>query len=383
MNEHIEQQLTKAMSPGEPGRADGWDEIEARAARQVRRDRLAHRGTVALFVVALVGSFGFLGGDGILTIDPAQSPDEHVDVARFSWPHLIPGLLLLAAVIVAGLVASTRRPRVVGAQLGWRRYWLAFAMAPALYGPILLIGLRDSPPDPTVLLVVSWILKILSIPVVPALAWLLAERATEFRHRWLTLAVVWLLLGAGLVLTARGLIVDMVGFGVDRLWPDIGDNAIIDSLDDPPRADWTAARILVFELSAVVVLALLSALSIRLVRKQAAYAAIVLPVVVFFTLAVYTYYVAPFAFTFDFDPFWGDLVLGGVYSELLFPIFPFEPFGALAVSIASFSMTAMLWLWGGPVPPEDPEWWKDLDGHQDDGDGSAGQATGTSDGGEG
>jgi len=38
-----------------------------------------------------------------------------------------------------------------------------------------------------------------------------------------------------------------------------------------------------------------------------------------------------------------------VYSELLFAIASMEPFGALAISVATLSMVVTLWLWGGPV----------------------------------
>lgn len=366
----IEDHLTAAMRPARATSEDRWADVAADAHRLRRRDRLVQRTAVGVFIFGLVGTWLLLSRstDTIDTTPAADAFERNQGRSRFSLDHLVPGLTLLGTLVIAFVVAAWRtRPSGIE-QRGWRRGVLTIMIAPILYGPLRLLSLPED--DLTLLMAISWMLKLLSIPVVPLLLWFLAERAAEVRHRWLTLAGVWSVLGVGVVLTARGLISDILRLGIDRLWPvSLGHNdfqeRVIPELSNPPGPDWTEERVLAVELAFVVGIAVLSSVLIRLCARGPRAASVVVPLAIFAALAAY-HTIAPMGFAFDYDPFWGDLVLGSVYSELIMAFIPLEPFGATAISIASLSMVALLWLWGGPIPAEDPEWWKNTE--QDDSD---------------
>lgn len=360
----IEDHLSELMQSPSPTSTGRWDEVTADAARVRRRDRSVQRMAVTIFVAGLITGWLLIDRwSGTIDTAPAAAQEFERDVtrSRFSVGHLLPGLALLGALVVAFVVAAVRTRPTGIENRGWRRMFLFFSAAPVLYGPLLLAAQPAN--DITIVGLLGWVSKLVAIPVIPLLLWFLGERVAEEPRRWRTITAVWVILGVGVVLTARGLVDDIVRIGVDRLWPtNLGHNAgqgeILPYLDHQPGADWTESRILTLELAWVAGLGVLNGLLVLALRRKPQLVAIAIPLAVFVALGIYQT-VAPLGFTFDFDPFWGDLVLGSVYSELVFAPFPLEPFGAAAISIASLSMVALLWLWGGPIPAEDPEWWKD------------------------
>ena len=357
MNTSVEDRLSTAMQSQEGRDVGGWDEIVSAADRVRRRDSLVQRAAVVCFIAGLATLFVLvIGTSSTVETDPpepadlAQSPDEIATIARFSWLHLAPGLALVVLLVVLAVASARHRVRPLQAPTGWRRYWFVASLVPMLYGPALVLALLVDSSGQGPVVFVAAVLKWISLPIVPLLIALLSQRAGELGGRPMTLMGVWVLLGVAVLLTARGLIVDIVEFGIDRLWPGLNDDPeLLRVLDNPPGADWHPGRILTTELAAVVAIAVMSGMLIRFMQRLPKVAAVVVPVAVFAALSIYNE-VAPYGFAFDFDPFWGDLVLGGVYSELLLAVFPLDPIGALAISAAVASMVVMLWLWGGPVP---------------------------------
>ncbi len=204
---------------------------------------------------------------------------------------------------------------------------------------------------------VAWVAKWLTVPSMPILVLLLAEKVAERPARWRAATGLWLVLGIGLVLS----VVSRMAYVSDaassvaswRLWPTTlssdGRNtlAAYESLGGfGPR--WTTGQVVASELLAVVTLALASGLALRRCARDGAprLAVGAVPVAVMAVLLIYRM-AAPWSFRVDFDFFVGDAVLGGTMGELLFFPAPFDPIGSLAIGLAAVSMGALIVVWGG------------------------------------
>jgi len=207
---------------------------------------------------------------------------------------------------------------------------------------------------------VAWVAKWLTVPSMPILILLLAEKVAERPVRWRAASGLWLVLGSGLVLS----VVSRMAYISDaassvaswRLWPTTLSSDGMDTLGAYESLggfgpSWTTGQVIASELLAVVALALASGLALRRCAKDGAprLAVGAVPVAVMAVLFVYRL-AAPWSFRADFDFFVGDAVLGGTIGELLFFPAPFDPIGSLAIGSAAVSMGALIVMWGGVAP---------------------------------
>ncbi len=264
-----------------------------------------------------------------------------------------------------GLRLSLRSPR---------RWWGLAVLFPVVFGALgaadLVAHLRLDPADPSLpgpsglpdwhdqVDQVTWPFKWLTIPSLPILIFLLAEKVVERPHRWRVAGVVWTVVGVALVLIVAARMVEvsaaLSNVASWRLWPGPLGEGAERSLDElggfGPR--WTPAGIVVRELLAIVALAWGSALALRRCARDdvpvlGAGAVAVMVAGVLFVYKLLT----PWSFRADFDFFVGDAVLGATLGELLFFPAPFDPIGSLAIGVAALSMGILIVAWGGVAPP--------------------------------
>lgn len=199
---------------------------------------------------------------------------------------------------------------------------------------------------------VTWLAKWLTVPSIPVLLALLADRVSRRPERWRVVAAVWATLGVGVVLVVTAAIewvTERIGNAAYwRLWPTTvgpGEQRMLDEIGGHGPG-WTPTGITVRELSAVVLVALAAALALRWCARRGAapVAAIVVPVAVFIALLAYSA-TTPWSFRMDFDFFVGDAVLGATFGELVFVVAPFDPIGSIAIGLAALSMGALLAVW--------------------------------------
>lgn len=348
MNTELEERLrTSIQTPATSVRRD-WESITASADRRTRRSSRTFRLALVSFVAILGFTLVVNGSTGEVTnVDPATSPGSLEEAAPLTTPALVLAVVLTIGLTLMAVSALVRRPiHQEDALVGWRRWW-----------PLLLL-----PPTVTAAVASAWVFSdfesyvllvsaaLLSVPCVPVVIWLLAERVAEQPKRWRIASGVWISLGVACVLWTRWFIVDIIGLTQgSRLWPTEADPDVLLSLDHPPDGSWTPDRIMTTELVFVVIIAIMTGSVLRAVRTAPRYAAAMVPVLVWTMLGIYQL-VAPLSFVLDYDTFFGDLVLGGTYANLTF-VLPFDVVGSGAIALACLSMGLMLHGWGGPVRP--------------------------------
>lgn len=234
-----------------------------------------------------------------------------------------------------------------------RRFWKIAVAMPVIWAALMVI---DRYIDSSAAFNVAWVFKLATIPSIPLLAGLCAERMGEHDHRWKQAAGLWVTIGVGFVSfialfhTQRPWALG--DSAQSRLWPgsDVegrlgGVPELLSVFDD----DWTVGAVLSRELLAIVVIGVV----ISLVMRQAAtrvpkLAAVLVPAATLALLYVYTK-LAPWAMRIDFDFFIGDAVLGSTLLELVFFAAPVDAVGAAAIACAALSMGALISAWGGPA----------------------------------
>lgn len=261
-----------------------------------------------------------------------------------------PGLVLIAD--------AARRLRRRGPTLG---------LVPAIYGAVQLCYLLACTEHLPAhwhdeLRTLSHPLKWSTVVVTPLLIALVAERlaATErsVPRLWLGAATLWAVTGVAMVgalaPVAAAIAEASAKPDAARLWP--GTEALASTVADA-RFDpgYTVTRILIWELVAVVVIAMVVAVALHGQRLVPPFTAMTVPVLVVVSLVVYSI-LGPAGIIMDYDPFVGDVVLGGTLAELLVPFAPMDPIGALAIGVAGLTMSALLFVTSGRAeqPPQAP-----------------------------
>lgn len=218
-------------------------------------------------------------------------------------------------------------------------------VAPVAYGALMLAYLLACLEviDPLVADALHWpstAAKLATVVAVPVALWRVGqavEHEPAHRHLWWKLGLVWALLGTVIVLA-------VVPFGEQiarasakptavRVWPGTEMAAERDLLVAADQA-YNLTRVVVTELLAVMVLALVASLCVRAANRIDAAMIAVLPVAVFITLLLYVM-ASPGAFIWDYDSFIGDVVLAGVLGELIFFMGAFDPVGAIALVVGA------------------------------------------------
>jgi len=245
-----------------------------------------------------------------------------------------------------GTRMSARRPR---------RYWPLAVIAPLAYSlaQVNVLISRGDPDRPE--LVAGKSLAVLCLPI---LVYLIAERVAERPSRWRTAAIVWVTAGFSSVAVVSSLALKISQASSNaaywRLWPtDESERARIhlSSVDAGHFDDgWGVGQIVGRELVAVIVIALLSSLVLRVAAGLSpSIAAAVVPTTIFLLLAVYVA-ITPWAFVMDYDFFVGDSILGATFGDLLLLPVPMDPVSGVALGVAATSMGGLLLAWGGPIP---------------------------------
>lgn len=237
-----------------------------------------------------------------------------------------------------------------------RRHAPWLAAPPALYGTVqlgyLLACTGQLPAEwHNELRAISHPLKWLTVLTIPLLIHHLADRMTRRPNLWWQASALWAVVGTvfvwALVPFAPAIAEASAKPDASRLWP--GTEALASTQADAKfDAAYTVNRIVASELVAVVIIAMLIGLTFRLRLKSPWTAAGLVPIVAVLSLIGYSLMV-PGGFIMDYDPFVGDVVLGGVLADLIIPVTPFDPIGAMAIGIAGLSMGGLLRLSEPPV----------------------------------
>ena len=275
-------------------------------------------------------------------------------------PLVIGGVIV--GLLALGFVIGATRKSPGSSLDGWRRAWALLTIPAILFPLIGHIFLRPSGQESAaqVLLLVST--KLLAVIAFPVLLYLFGQRIREAPNRIGTATAIWAALGAATVLIARAFIDDVVRIsnqvsGTVRFWPeDFGHNSdqgtLIESLTDQPGPNWTPGNMVALELISIVVIAITVGTTLWLLKSRPLGIALLVPIVIFISLSLYDQSFAELGLVADFDAFLGDIVLGAVWAEMIFLPFPFDIAGSFAITAATLSLAALLWLWGGPVEPE-------------------------------
>ncbi len=339
MSSEIEQRLRAEMGTASDSRPD-WIAVELRAARQRRRRVRSLQVAIATFAVAL----------GAIAVSPSVTRGANFEPAFGGGPtveddYRLPAFLALTltAGISIALLGAARRNRPSQGSTGWRRMWPVLTFIPVAYPAAQLIELGS-----------QWamVAQTAAIPCYPLLFWLLAERVGEQPNRFVIAAAFWSSIGVTTVLGTVALIDEVLVRSNNqhlwRLWPNRGQE--MPGLDIPLGPEWTVNAIAGRELVAVVLIAIITALSLRIIGPdRPGVAALWVPVIVYLAIATYEL-LTPWGFHIDFDFFISDAVLGSVIGELTFPVGPVDLVSSIALGIASLSMGLLLWSWGGPAP---------------------------------
>lgn len=189
--------------------------------------------------------------------------------------------------------------------------------------------------------------KLATVVAIPVALFRLAgliSRRQEASKLWWQLGTAWSALGIAAVLV-------VVAFGeqlalatakptVSRVWPGTGMAAErgLSVASDPA---YTLGRMMITEMTTMVVMAWLAALCVRLTQKVDLRLIWALPLVVFGTVTVYAA-VAPWAWIIDYDNFIGDAVLGGLWFELAF-FWPTDAVSSIALAVGASTLSVVVW----------------------------------------
>lgn len=250
------------------------------------------------------------------------------------------------AFVIGGARRSARTPR---------RYWGIAAVIPMLYGFVQFMALMN---DTSFESPAAWIFKIATVPSIPVLIYLLAERIAERPTRASLSAFIWATLGSVLILVMSryGAVVSERVSNVAswRIWPgqplSVSETEALDEIGVLQNLP-TVNEIVWREVIVVVLIALLVGGAFRLCTAAPKAAVGLVPITVFGSLVAYKA-TTPWAFIIDFDFFIGDMLLGAMLAELMFAFAPFDPLGAIGLALASFTMSSMILAWGGAVASE-------------------------------
>ena len=338
MTTDIENRL-RAEMPADTGSRSDWAEVERRATRRRIRRVRGLRLTIASFAAVL----------GVIALAPSYASTPSFEPAlggTIEDDYRLPALLaLLLTAVVALLLAGTALRNGSSRSTGWRRIWPALSLVPLTY-PLAQLTALESP--------WSMAAQFATIPCFPLLFLLLAERIGENPLRALVAAGLWSSIGVTMVLGTVALTDEILLRTNDRylwrLWPGKGQE--MPGLDVVLGPEWTVDAIARRELIAVVLIAILTAISLRIIGpNRPGLAALGLPVIVYLGLATYEL-ATPWGFHIDFDFFISDAVLGSVVGDLTFPVGPLDLVSSVALGFAALSMGLLLWSWGGPAPSQ-------------------------------
>ena len=343
MNSDIERRLRSGMTSEVVGVPD-WAGVELIATKHHRNRVRGLRTALALFAVALGAIAGAPSWTATSEFVPAFGGARTIEDG-YRAPALL--ALALTAVISVFLVVAARRNKPMNRPVGWRRSWPALTLVPVAYPIVQLITLESS---------WSMVAQAAAIPCFPLLFWLLAERVSERPNRVAGAAVLWSSIGVTTVLGTVALIDEVLARSnrnyLWRLWPNRPQESGLDDLLGP---GWTVDAIAGREMIAVVAIALLTAISLRIIStRRPKMAAVVLPVVIYCGLLIYEL-ATPWGFMIDYDFFISDAVLGSVFGDLSYPVGPMDLVSSIALGLAALSMGLLLWSWGGPVLDSAPD----------------------------
>ncbi len=202
-----------------------------------------------------------------------------------------------------------------------------------------------------------WITKWLTIPSLPILFILMAERIAERPQRWRATTVIWAAAGISMVgvvaRRAESASEAISSVAYYRLWPTRVTGPIEVHLDNigAPWNGWTPAEIVAREMVTVVILATITSLVLRrCATTEPMLAGIAAPAAVMTVLIIYRIS-TPWAFILDYDFFVGDTLIGATIGELLFFPAPFDPVAGIGIGIAALSMGGLILSWGGAIEP--------------------------------
>ncbi len=229
-----------------------------------------------------------------------------------------------------------------------RRFGPWLALPPALYGltqGAYLLACTEHLPSEwhDELRAISHPLKWSTVVAMPLLVLRLAETMRARPRLYWQAPMLWAVTGvalvAGLTPYAAAIAEASAKPDASRLWP--GTEALASTGADAKfDAAFTVNRIVASEILAMIAIAIVVGLVFRAVRDVPIVAAALVPVSVVVSLIVYSLLV-PGGFIMDYDPFIGDVVLGGVLSDLIIPVGPFDPVGAMGIGIAGLTIGAM------------------------------------------
>ncbi len=257
--------------------------------------------------------------------------------------------------LFAGFLLSLRMPR---------RWWGIAVATPVAYGGTQVLYLwarerEDLLRYHDALEMAIWLTKLATVPALLLLIILLAERFAERPSRWRQATTTWAIIGVATVAlgTIAGSRIGRLTSDVTyaRIWPGGTSEVALRRYQEleglsGSGTSWTVANVLSRELLAVVLIALVAGVALRLCSTWSPKGtAVVVPAVVLASLFLYGI-AAPWSFIADYDFFVGDAVLGSVRFELLFFFVPADPLGGVALGVAALSMGGLLLAWGGAVP---------------------------------
>ena len=260
--------------------------------------------------------------------------DTAVDLSDGRW-----SLRQALSLLLGGLRMSLRSPS---------RYWGLAVLIPVAYAALFARHSWSGEVDDSITV---WLLKIATIPSLLALATLVGLHVHDQPARWRGVAGIWAVGGIAVVAAAARVAANASTTLSDgaywRIWPDSGLDVSLSPQEwggtaDPP----TVSEILTHEIIVAILLAVVSAIAIRLAAKSPAMTFLVLPVAVAGVLV--TYLVStPWVLAIGADFYVGDAILGSVFAELMFFIAPFDPVGAAALAAAALTMGLQILSWGG------------------------------------
>ncbi len=226
-------------------------------------------------------------------------------------------------------------------------------LAPVVYGGLMLLYLLACLEivDPSIgeaLFIPATLAKLATVVAVP-LALFRLGRAVEdtpaLARVWWQLGLLWALLGVAIVLAIVPVGEEIARASAkptaSRIWPGT-DMAAERDLFVASNPAYNLFHVVAFELGAVLVLAFVSALCVQAANRVGAAMIALLPLGVVCTLTLYAV-AAPGAWIWDYDPFVGDVVLGGLLSEVVFVVAPSDPVGALALVVGASTVTVAAW----------------------------------------
>jgi hypothetical protein len=210
-------------------------------------------------------------------------------------------------------------------------------IAPAAYAALYNLNFRtdETPfdgPDGLMIFALFGLKLLTVVSLMIGLHRIGARIAASPAFAWVA-GVVWALVGVALVAVVALAKNRGASVGVDHLWPGQSGAELIGHLDPQPGLRWTPTNIVTAEMVAVVMLAVVVALMLRLVGQRLQRQLVTGLTMVVFLCGLLAYdQVVGWPVMFDFDPFVGDAVLGALTYELALLPAPIDPVGAITLA---------------------------------------------------